>query len=94
MNNTNKELCEAYRLIGRARELQEQANEATLDCLNYLEMHTEKFLRNYGTDLRYHMNLQEAVEDYINGDEYVLENSSILEYDIKDAMGVKDYKEN
>jgi hypothetical protein len=37
------------------------------------------------------MTLLEAIEDYIKGDEYVLENSTILEYDIKDAMNVKDY---
>lgn len=94
MKNTNKELCEAYRLIGIARELQERASDATLECLNYLEMHTEKRLCDYGTDLKYHIDLQEAIEDYINGDEYILENSTILEYDIKDAMNVKDYKEN
>lgn len=91
MKNTNNELCEAYRLIGMARDLQDAANDATLKCLNYLEMHTEKRLCDYGTDLKYHMNLQEAIEDYIKGDEYVLENSTILEYDIKDAMNVKDY---
>ena len=92
MKNTNIEFCRALDLLNRARNLQEQANEAILDCLNYLETHTEKFLRNYGTDLKYHLNLLEAIEDYIKGDEYVLENSTILEYDIKDAMEVKDYE--
>jgi hypothetical protein len=91
MKNTNNELCRALALMDRARDLQEQATEATLDCLNYLESRTDKFLRQYGTDLKYHMTLLEAIEDYIKGDEYVLENSTILEYDIKDAMGVKDY---
>ena len=92
MKNTNNELCRALALLDRARDLQEQATEATLDCLNYLEMHTDKFLRQYGTDLKYHMTLQAAIEDYIKGDEYILENSTILEYDIKDAMGVHDYE--
>ena len=92
MKNTNTELCEALRLMNRARELQDQANDATLDCLNYLERHTEKFLRDYGTDLMYHMTLLEAIKDYINGDEYVLEHSRTLEYDIIDAMEVKDYE--
>ena len=91
MKNTNTELTHALALMNRARDLQEQANEATFKCLNYLEMHTSKFLRQYGTDLKYHMTLLEAIEDYIKGDEYVLENSTILEYDIKDAMEVKDY---
>ena len=91
MKNTHIELNRAFALIGRARDLQEQATEATLDCLNYLETHTEKSLRNYGTDLKYHRTLLEAIEDYIKCDEYVLENSTILEYDIKDAMNVKDY---
>ena len=91
MKNTNAELCCALALMDRARELQNQATEATLDCLNYLEVHTEKSLRNYSTDLNYHRTLLEAIEDYIKGDEYVLENASILEYDIKDAMEVKDY---
>ena len=91
MKNTNTELTRALALLDRARELQDQATEATLDCLNYLETHTEKSLRNYGTDLKYHMTLLEAIEDFIKGDEYVLENSTILEYDIKDAMNVKDY---
>lgn len=91
MNNTNKELCEAFRLIGVARDFQEAANDATLKCLNYIERHTEKSLRDYGTDLNYHRTLLEAIEDFIKGDEYVLENSTILEYDIKDAMNVKDY---
>lgn len=91
MKNTNNEFCKALSLLGRARDLQDQATAATLDCLNYLEMHTDKFLRQYGTDLKYHMTLQEAIEDYIKGDEYVLENATILEYDIKDAMNVKDY---
>jgi hypothetical protein len=91
MKNTNNELCEAYHLIEIARDLQEMANDATLRCLNYLEEHTEKYLRNYGTDLKYHMTLLEAIEDYIKGDEYVTENVTILEYDIKDAMNVKDY---
>ena len=92
MNNTNKEFCETLLLMDHARKLQEQANDATLKCLNYLELHTDKALRNYGTDLKYHMTLLEAIKDYINGDEYVLEHSSILEYDIKDAMEVKDYE--
>lgn len=91
MKNTNKELCEALRLMDRARDLQDQANDATLKCLNYLERHTDNVLDNYGTDLKYHMTLLEAIEDYIKGDEYVLSNSTILEYDIKDAMGVHDY---
>ena len=91
MKNTNTELNHAFSLLDRARYLQDQANDATLDCLNYLEEHTEKFLRNYGTDLSYHRTLLEAIEDYIKGDEYVLENSTILKYDIKDAMNVKDY---
>ena len=95
MKNTYSELNRALALMDRARDLQEQANDATLDCLNYLETHTDNFLRNYGTDLKFHMNLLEAIEDYIKGDEYVLENATILEYDIKDAMNVKDYdKEN
>lgn len=92
MKNTNAELNRALALMDRARDLQDQATAATLDCLNYLEMHTDKFLRHYGTDLKFHMNLQEAIEDYIDGDEYVLENATILEYDIKDAMNVKDYE--
>ena len=91
MKNTNNELNRVLALMDRARDLQEQANDATLDCLNYLESRTDKFLRHYGTDLNYHRTLLEAIEDYIKGDEYVLENSTILEYDIKDAMGVKDY---
>ena len=92
MKNTNNELNRAIALLDRAHDLQDQATAATLDCLNYLEMHTDKFLRHYGTDLKYHMTLQEAIEDYIKGDEYVLENATILEYDIKDAMNVKDYE--
>ena len=92
MKNTNNELCRALSLLERARDLQEQATEATLNCLNYLESRTDKFLRQYGTDLKYHMTLLEAIEDYIKGDEYVLENATILEYDIKDAMNVKDYE--
>ena len=91
MKNTNAELNRALDLLDRARELQDSANDATLDCLNYLEEHTEKSLRNYGTDINYHRTLLEAIEDFIKGDEYVLENSTILEYDIKDAMNVKDY---
>lgn len=91
MKNTNTEFTRALALLDRARDLQDQATAATLDCLNYLEQHTDKFLRNYGTDLNYHRTLLEAIEDYIKGDEYVLENSTILEYDIKDAMNVKDY---
>ena len=95
MKNTNTEFTRALALMDRARELQDQANDATLACLNYLEMHTDKFLRQYGTDLKYHMTLLEAIEDYIKGDEYILENATILEYDIKEAMNVKDYdKEN
>ena len=92
MKNTNKELCKALSLMEKARDLQDMATEATLDCLNYLERHTEKSLRNYGTDVNYHRDLLEAIEDYIRGDEYVLENSTILAYDIKDAMGIKDYE--
>ena len=92
MKNTNNELNRALALMDRARDLQEQAHDATLACLNYLEQHTDKFLRHYGTDLKYHMTLQEAIEDYIKGDEYVLENATILEYDIKDAMNIKDYE--
>ena len=92
MKNTHTELNRALALLNRARDLQEQATAATLACLNYLEQHTDKFLCHYGTDLKYHMTLQEAIEDFIKGDEYVLENTTILEYDIKDAMNVKDYK--
>ena len=92
MKNTNKEFHEALRLMDRARELQEEANEAISDCLNYIELHTEKFLRTYGTDLMYHRNLLEAIEEYINGDEYVCDNVKTLEYDIKDAMEVRDYE--
>lgn len=92
MKNTNVELTRALALMDRARDLQDQANAATLDCLNYLETHTEKPLRNYGTDLKYHRTLLEAIEDFIKGDEYVMENATILEYDIKDAMNVKDYE--
>ena len=51
MNNTNKEFAEALRLMNKARDLQEEANEAISNCLNYLETHTDKFLRTYGTDL-------------------------------------------
>lgn len=90
MNNTNKEFREALRLMDRARDLQEEANEAISNCLNYLETHTDKFLRTYGTDLMYHMNLLEAIEDYIEGDEYVYDNLKTLEYDIKDAMEIKE----
>ena len=92
MKNTNKEFAEAIRLMERARDLQEEANEAILDCMNYLSLHTDKFLSQYGTDLRYHSCLLEAIEDYINGDEYVSDNLKILEYDIKDAMEVEDYE--
>lgn len=92
MKNTNKEFSEALRLMDQARDLQDKATAATLKCLNYLELHTEKSLRNYGTDLMYHMTLLEAIEDYINDDDYVVENSRILEYDIKDAMEVMDYE--
>jgi hypothetical protein len=90
MTNTNKEFAEALRLMDRARDLQEETNDAISDCLNYLERHTEKFLRHYGTDLMYHMNLLEAIEDYIEGDEYVYDNLKTLEYDIKDAMDIKE----
>ena len=93
MNNTNKEFAEALRLMDEARDLQDKANDATLRCLNYLEFHTEKSLRHYGTDLMYRMTLLEAIEDYIKGDEYIYDNLKILEYDIKDAMEVKDYEE-
>lgn len=91
MKNTNKEFDEALRLLDRARDLQEDANAAISDCLNYLERHTDKFIRNYGTDLRYHQNLLEAIENYIDGDEYVYDNLETLKYDIKDAMEVHDY---
>lgn len=90
MKNTNKEFAEALRLMDKARDLQEDANAAISDCLNYLERHTDKFLCHYGTDLMYHMNLLEAIEDYINGDEYVSDNLKTLEYDIKNAMEVQD----
>lgn len=92
MINTNKEFAEALRLMDRARDLQEEANEAISNCLNYIECHTDKFLRHYGTDLMYHSNLLEAIEDYISGDEYVYDNVKTLEYDIKDAMEVRDYE--
>ena len=92
MKNTNKEFTEALRLMDIARDLQDKANDATLKCLNYLEMHTDKFLSDYGTDLMYNRTLLEAIRNYINGDEYVAENSTTLEYDIKDAMGVRDYE--
>lgn len=91
MNNTNKEFAEALRLMDQARDLQDKATAATLKCLNYIELHTEKFLSEYGTDLMYHMTLLEAIKDYINDDEYVVENSRILKYDIKDAMEVRNY---
>ena len=90
MQNTNKELREALRLMHKARDLQEEANDVISKCLNYIECHTEKFLRHYGTDLMYHGNLLEAIEDYIEGDEYVYDNVKTLEYDIKDAMDVCD----
>ena len=92
MKNTNKEFAEALRLMDQARDLQDKATFATLKCLNYLERHTEKPLRNYGTDLMYHMTLLEAIKDYIDDDEYVVEHSRTLEYDIKDAMEVRDYE--
>lgn len=92
MKNTNKEFAEALRLLDQARDLQEEANEAILKCINYLERHTEKPLRCYGTDLMYHYDLLEAIDDYINGDEYTSEHSRTLKYDIKDAMGVRDYE--
>jgi hypothetical protein len=92
MNNTNKEFAEALRLMDEARDLQDKATCATLKCLNYIEAHTDKSLHRYGTDLMYHMTLLEAIEDYINDDEYVVENSRILEYDIKDAMEVKEWE--
>ena len=92
MKNTNKEFAEALRLMDQARELQGKANDATLRCLNYLELHTEKNLCNYGTDLIYHMTLFEAIEDYIDGDDYVVSNSRTLNYDIKDAMDVKEWE--
>ena len=92
MKNTNKEFAEALRLMNIARDFQDKANDATLKCLNYLERHTEKSLRNYGTDLMYHMSLLEAIEDYIKGDDYVSEHSRTLNYDIKDAMEVRDYE--
>lgn len=92
MNNTNKEFAEALRLMDQARDLQDKATYATLNCLNYLEQHTDKSLRNYGTDLMYNRNLLEAIENYINDDEYVVEHSTTLRYDIKDAMEVRDYE--
>lgn len=92
MKNTNKEFAEALRLMDLARDLQDEANDATLKCLTYLERHTDKFLSDYGTDLMYNRTLLEAIENYINGDEYVAANSTILEYDIKDAMDVRDYE--
>ena len=92
MKNTNKEFSEALLLMYQARDLQDKATAATLKCLNYLELHTEKFLSEYGTDLMYHMTLLEAIKDYINDDEYVVEHSRTLEYDIKDAMEVRDYE--
>jgi hypothetical protein len=92
MKNTNKEFVEALRLMDIARDLQDKATDATLKCLNYLERHTEKPLRNYGTDLMYHMTLLEAIKDYIDDDEYVVEHSRTLEYDIKDAMEVKEWE--
>jgi hypothetical protein len=79
-------------ILDTARELQEEASTAILECLNYIERHTEKSLRHYGTDLMYHYNLLEAIDDYINGDEYVCEHSRTLKYDIKDAMEVRDYE--
>ena len=91
MKNTNKEFAEALRLLDIARELQEEASTAILECLNYIEQHTEKSLRHYGTDLMYHYNLLEAIDDYINSDEYVCEHARTLRYDIKDAMEVRDY---
>lgn len=91
MKNTNKEFAEALRLLDRASDLQDKATAATLDCLNYLEKHTEKSLRNYGTDLMYNRSLLEAIENYINNDDYVLEHARTLRYDIKDAMEVRDY---
>lgn len=96
MKNTNKEFAEALRLMEQARDLQDKATVATLKCLNYLELHTEKSLHDYGTDLMYHMTLLEAIEDYIYDDEYIVENSRTLKYDIKDAMNVKenDYEIN
>lgn len=92
MKNTNAELNRALALMDRARDLRDEANEATLRCLNYIESRTDKFLREYGTDLSFHRTLQEAIEEYIKSDEYVLEHATILEYDIKDAMNVKDYE--
>ena len=92
MNNTNKEFAEALRLMDQARDLQDKATYATLNCLNYLERHTDISLRNYGTDLMYNRNLLEAIENYINDDEYVVEHSTTLRYDIKDAMEVRDYE--
>lgn len=92
MKNTNKEFAEALRLMDQARDLQDKATYATLNCLNYLERHTDKSLRNYGTDLMYNRNLLEAIENYINDDEYVVEHSTTLRYDIKDAMEVRDYE--
>lgn len=90
MKNTNKEFRDALRLMDKARDIQEEANEAISKCLTYLECHTEKFLRYYGTDLMYHSSLLEAIESYIEGDEYVYDNVKTLEYDIKDAMNVCD----
>jgi hypothetical protein len=92
MKNTNKEFAEALRLMDQARDLQDKATFATLQCLNYIESHTDKPIRNYGTDLMYNRTLLEAIENYINDDEYVVEHSRTLKYDIKDAMEVKDYE--
>lgn len=93
MKNTNKEFAEALRLMDIARNLQEEATSAIKDCINYIEFHSKKFLWNYGTDLFYHSDLQEAIESYINGDKYVTENYKTLEYDIKEAMEIQDYDE-
>lgn len=91
MKNTNNELQKALLLMDKARDLQEKANDAVTECLDYLENHTDKFLYQYGTDVRFYMNLREAIEEYIGGDHSVADEYKTLEYDIKEAMGIEDY---
>lgn len=91
MKNTNKEFAEALRLMDKARDLQEEANDAIIECINYLENHTDKSLYQYGTDVRFYMNLHEVILEYINGDQLVSDDYKTLEYDIKEAMGIEDY---
>ena len=92
MKNTNKEFAEALHLMYRARNMMEDAQDAIFDCFNYLEQHTEKNLRQYGTDVRFCRTLHEAIMEYINGDQSVEDEYKTLEYDIKDAMEVRDYE--